>query len=128
MKRLFYLLILSFIVGCSTQPEPGALAAQAAKAYYDALLQGRYEEFVDGRFQPDSIPGSYREQLLANARMFVGQQQELHRGIREVRVANAAVDTSSHTANVFLVFVYGDSTHEEVVVPMVEHRGVWYRR
>ena len=31
-------------------------------------------------------------------------------------------------ANVFLIFVYGDSATEEVLVPMIEHKDVWYMR
>ena len=113
---------------CDHGPAPEEVAAQAAKTYYDLLLQGKYDQFVDGRYQPDSIPASYREQLVANAKMFIGEQQEAHRGIKEVRIANAKADTLHHVANVFLVFVYGDSTNEEVLVPMVEHKGVWYTR
>ena len=60
--------------------------------------------------------------------MFVGQQQDEHRGIREVRIVNAKADTARHVADVFLVFAYGDSTTEQIVVPMVEQEGVWYMR
>ncbi|MBM6993155.1 MAG: hypothetical protein I3J02_07825 [Prevotella sp.] len=130
MRKLL-LAVLAFCAlcwACDQGPTPDEVAAQAAKTYYDLLIQGKYDQFVDGRYQPDSIPASYREQLLANAKMFVGEQQEAHRGIREVRIANAKADTAHHVANVFLVFVYGDSTNEEILVPMVEHKGVWYTR
>ena len=99
-----------------------------AKQYYDQLVEGRYADFVDAHYQPDSIPASYREQLVANARMFMGQQQAEHRGIKEVRIAHAMADTASHQASVFLVLCYGDSTSEEVLVPMVERRGTWLLR
>ena len=36
--------------------------------------------------------------------------------------------TVRRVANVFIVFAYGDSTTEEVLVPMVLHKGVWYMR
>lgn len=130
MKRI-YLFIIGFCTlcwACGSEPSAGEVAAQTAKAYYDALVQGKYEQFVDGRYRSDSIPESYREQLLANAKMFMGEQQDKHRGISEVRVANAQADTASHSAQVFLILVYGDSTGEEVVVPMLEHRGVWYMK
>ncbi len=131
MHRLLYLfglVLLLQLTACGHSPGPEEVAAETAKAYYEQLLHGKYDQFVDGRYFPDSIPGSYREQLIANAKMFVGEQQEQHKGISEVRIANAQADTATHTANVFLTFVYGDSTKEEVLVPMVEHRGVWYRR
>lgn len=91
-------------------------------------MQGDYEGFVGGRYQPNRIPQGYRDQLVANAKMFVGQQEKEHKGIKGVAVASAKVDTARHVADAFLIFTYGDSTREEVVVPMVESKGVWYLR
>ncbi len=115
-------------VWACAEKDPGELAAHAAKQYYDYLLQEKYDAFVDGQYRPDAIPSSYREQLVTNAKMFMGQQAKEHRGIKEVRIVNAQADTARHAANVFLLFAYGDSTSEEVNVPMVEHEGIWYLR
>ena len=128
MKKLFYFFVALLAVACSSGPDPGEVAAQAAKEYYTQLLAGKYEHYVDGFYRPDSIPVSYRRQLIDNAKMFVGQQKAERRGILDVRVVNAVADTTKRSANVFLIFAYGDSTSEEVVVPMVLHRGVWYMR
>lgn len=128
MKKLFYFFVALLAVACSSGPDPGEVAAQAAKEYYTQLLAGKYEHYVDGFYRPDSIPPSYRRQLIDNAKMFVGQQKDERRGILDVRVVNAVADTTKRSANVFLIFAYGDSTSEEVVVPMVQHRGVWYMR
>lgn len=111
----------------SREDTSAEMAGQAAKAYYDQLLHGDFESFVAGRYQPDSIPASYHEQLVANAKMFLGQQDG-HDGIKEVKYVSAKADTSKHVADVFLKFVYGNGTAEEVIVPMVEHKGVWYMR
>lgn len=124
----FILSLLLTLVACSREIAPGDIAAQAAKQYYEYLLEGKYDLFVDGMNQPDTIPGSYRKQLITNAKMFVGQQKEEHHGIREVRVVSAEADTARRVANVFIVFAYGDSTSEEVLVPMVLRKGVWYMR
>ena len=128
MKKLFYFFVALLAVACSSGPDPGEVAAQAAKEYYPQLLAGKYVHYVDGFYRPDSIPPSYRRQLIDNAKMFVGQQKDERRGILDVRVVNAVADTTKRSANVFLIFAYGDSTSEEVVVPMVQHRGVWYMR
>lgn len=119
--------VLATFLGCGGA-DPGEVAAHAAKQYYDYLLQEKYDAFVDGQYRPDAIPSSYREQLIANAKMFMNQQSQEHRGIKEVRIVNAQTDTAHHAANVFLLFAYGDSTSEEVNVPMVEHEGIWYLR
>lgn len=127
MRKLLYLALLLIAVDCGGT-DPAEVASAAAKEYYKLLLEGKYDEYVDGFYRPDSIPGSYRSQLIDNAKMFMAQQKEERRGLLDVRVVSAKVDTSLHVANVFLILSYGDSTNEEIVVPMVEQKGVWYMR
>lgn len=116
------------IVNCSSHAEPADVAAHAAKQYYDYLLEGKYEAFVDGQYRPDSISDSFRQELVMNAKMFMGQQQREHRGLLETRIVNCDIDSTLHEASVFLAFCYGDSTTEQVCVPMVEADGVWFLR
>ena len=115
-------------MACKKAPTPAEIAAHAAKGYYDQLLAGKYEDFVAGTYMPYKIPDSYRRQLVDNARMFVAQQDQEHKGIKKVKILDAKADTVKHVANVYLIFEYGDNTHEEVCVPMVEKKGVWYTR
>lgn len=128
MKRLLPIALLAFAVVACSRVNPADKAAHAAKQYYDYLLHDNFDAFVDGHYMPDSIPQTYRAALVTNAHMFMNQQRREHRGIKETRIVNAEADTAFHTANVFLVFSYGDSTSEEVNVPMVESGGVWYLR
>lgn len=128
MKKLLYLFVAMVIVACTSSPDEGEVAARAAKEYYGYLLQGNIASFVDGHYRPDSIPDTYREQLITNTKMYVNQQNEEHRGIKDIRIVDAKTDMQKHAANVFLVLSFGDSTSEEIVVPMVESGGVWYLR
>lgn len=131
MNRSFVAILIGgafLLLACQQEPDQGDLAAQAARLYYEQLVNGKYDTFVDGHFQPDSIPGNYRSQLIENAKMFMGQQNEEHQGIKGVRVAGVKADTARHMANVFLVFHYGDSTHEEIVVPMIRYKNLWYMK
>lgn len=100
-------------------------AKVAAKAYYDFLLDGRYEQFVGGKDGMARRPADYREQMEDAAKQFMAQQQELHNGIRSVRAVGAQMDSSLQVMQVFLVLCYGDSVNEQVMVPMVEREGVW---
>lgn len=127
-KILTALLLAALLQACKEAPKAEEMAAQTAKTYYEMLMRGDYDLFVDGTYRPDSIPASYREQLVDNAKMYVGQQQEEHRGIRQVKVAGAQVDTARHRGDVLLVLSYGDSTSEQIVVPMVCQDGVWYMK
>lgn len=128
MKKLLYLLVAMVTLACTSSLDEGEVAVRAAKEYYGYLLQGDVASFVDGHYRPDSIPDTYREQLITNTKMYVNQQNEEHRGIKDIRIVDAKTDMQKHAANVFLVLSYGDSTSEEIVVPMVESGGVWYLR
>lgn len=87
-------------------------------------------------YLPDTIPVSYREQLEANASMYVGRMEEEHRGVNGVNIIRFANDTivsadkKSHvrTSDVYLMFHLGDSLKEEVVVQMIQHKGRWLMR
>mgnify|MGYP006873135541 CR=1 FL=1 len=124
MKKLFYLAFLVLGVACSS-PTKEQQAAWAAEGYYRHLAAGEFEQFLAGRTGGDSLPAAYREQLLAGCRQFLFQQQKVHQGISEVSVTNARTDTLAGYTSVFLLLCFGDSTQEEIVVPMVEHDGRW---
>lgn len=132
MKKFLFFMILSIglvFASCKKEtPDPGYFAGIAAKGYYDLLLEGKYNDFVAGYNQPNRIPKGYHEQLLLNARMFMEQQQEEHKGLAGILVLHAKADTARHVADVFLQMVYGDCTKEQVVVPMVQVHGDWKMR
>ena len=120
-----YLVSLVFLVAACGGPSREELASLAAKGYYEHLLKGEYDKFLEGVNGSDTIPDDYREQLLVGYKQFMHQQEQAHRGIREVRIVNAQTDTIQKYTSVFLVLCFGDSTNEEIVVPMVEREGRW---
>ena len=125
MRKLLIVLLLAALWSACSREHPEKIAAQAAKECYDLLLDGKYDEFIARKANTDSIPASYREQLVANMKMFADQMQQEHHGMKEVRIVNCTADTARHSANVFLVICFGDSTIEETVVPRVENQGRW---
>lgn len=128
-KILFFLLSVMSLFSCKEKtPDPGYYAGIAAKGYYDMLLEGRYDEFVEGQNMPHRIPEGYRQQLVLNAKMFVEQQKNEHRGMKAFQILDAKADTVHHLADVYLSVTYGDSTKEQMVVPMVEVEKKWKMR
>ena len=132
MKRAVSLLGPLFFVLCplffSTQCaeiSPEEQAALAAKGYYQHLVAGEYEKFLQGKDGSDSLPEAYREQLLTGYKQFMAQQEREHQGIREVQMSTVRKDTLTDYMTVMLILCFGDSTNEEIVVPMVEHDGRW---
>lgn len=128
-KILLFLLSVMSLFSCKEKtPDPGYYAGIAAKGYYDMLLEGRYDEFVEGQNMPHRIPEGYRQQLVLNAKMFVEQQKNEHRGMKAFQILDAKADTAHHLADVYLSVTYGDSTKEQIVVPMVEVEKKWKMR
>lgn len=116
------------ILGCSGVT-PEEQASLAAKGYYEHLIHGEYEQFLQGKNGLDKhSEQNYWSQLIDNCHQFMHQQEQTHRGIHEVRVVNAKTDTLLKYTNVFMMLCFGDSTNEEIVVPMVECDGRWYMR
>ena len=120
---LILLIVLLSACGGASREE---LASLAAKGYYDHLVKGEVEQFLEGRAGADSLPEDYRRQLLDAYRQFVAQQEQKHLGIQEVLIVRAQTDSLADYTNVFLTLCFGDSTNEEVVVPMIEQgEGRW---
>ena len=132
MRRLIYALMLVAvvaIVACSKKTGgDNKAAAYFAKGYYERLIEGNYEGYVDALNYPDSIPPSYRSQLVLNAKLFTEKQKGIHGGWVGVEIAGCVIDSLSPTAQAILNLCYADSTREKVVVPMVERDGRWYIR
>lgn len=111
-------------------------ALLTAEAYYDSLIAGNHACFIRGTYMADTVPPSYREQLVTNLRMFLARQEDEHKGIKAVEPLSCRHDTllsadrklSVHVAEAFLMLTYGDSLKEEIVVPMIEHDHVWLMR
>ena len=125
MKSLLWVVFALLVVASCSDPTPEDLASLAAKGYYDHLIHGEYEEFLEGKAGVEGLSDNYRNQLLTTYRQFMAQQNQAHHGIREVRISRATTDTIQHLTSVFLVLCYGDSVNEEIVVPMVEQGRGW---
>ena len=127
MRKLVYLVLLVFLAqwaACSS-PTREELASLAAKGYYQHLIEGDFDHFLEGRVMADSLPDDYRSQLIDGYSQFLAQQVKARGGINEVRISRAFTDSTQQYTSVLLMLCYGDSTSEEVVVPMVEHNGRW---
>lgn len=123
---------------CSPEIKQEERVMATAQKYYEHLVNGDYNSFVDGTVNSqDTLPANYREQLVLNAKMYMERMQNEHQGIKSVKAIRAQVDTikahnsdeiESITARAFLSLGFVDSTKEEILVPMVLKNDVWYLR
>lgn len=133
VRKISHRLLLGIILmvascGKSEKTDDGMIAAHAAKLYYENLIRGKGDQFLDGTDMPDMIPDDYRRQLLKNFEQFCVQQKEEHKGIDSVSINHAEFFEKDSTASVFLLLHFGDSTTEQIVVPMLKKKGLWIMR
>ena len=141
----FLITHFSFLIlySCTSPLPPEQQAAQAARDCYQHLVDNQPIEFLEGKAGIDSLPNAYVEQLLQATRVYLDDIADRHGGLREVRISDnvgrrdtlpgihtpGAKPTSPQTRTplvyAFLLLCYGDSTQEEIVVPMVEQDGQW---
>lgn len=133
VRKISHCLLIGIILmvascGKSEKTDDGMIAAHAAKLYYENLIRGKGEQFLDGTDMPDTIPDDYRRQLLKNFEQFCVRQKEEHKGIDSVSINHAEFFEKDSTASVFLLLHFGDSTTEQIVVPMLKKKGLWIMR
>ena len=105
-------------------------AAEAAQSYYQRLLDGYPDGFLAGKAAYDEMPADYRDQLVKANEQYMKDVEQKHNGLRSVVVSPnvGRIDSTLHVVYAFLLLSYGDSTKEEVTVPMVQVDGDWKMR
>lgn len=128
MKHLLFI-VIAFVCfsACSDALSVEEEAAKAAQSYYQLLVNDQTEMFLQGKIGADSFPLGYRRQIQKVYEQYVSEVKDGHGGIREVLISDniGRVDTSKQLVYAFLVLCFGDSTREEITVPMVEQNGIW---
>ncbi len=118
------------LMGCSGEQSPEQQAAEAAQGYYQRLLDGYPDGFLAGKAAYDDMPSDYRDQLVKANEQYMRDMQQKHDGLRSVAISPnvGRSDSTLHVVYAFLLLSYGDSTKEEVTVPMVQVDGDWKMR
>ena len=117
------------LVGCQ-EVSLEQQAAEAAQSYYQRLLDGYPDGFLAGKAAYDEMPADYRDQLVKANERYMKDVEQKHNGLRSVVVSPnvGRIDSTLHVVYAFLLLSYGDSTKEEVTVPMVQVDGDWKMR
>ena len=125
----FLLMAILLLCGCSRQGQsPEEQAGIAAKEYYDRLLAGDIDAFLNGKADIDSVPADYRSQMYAACEQYKKELDETHGGVAAITVSNARTDSTQQMMQAFLLLNFKDSTKEEIIVPMVQRGEVWKLR
>jgi len=100
---------------------------EVAEKYYGYLVKGDVDHYLQGMANYDSLPEDYRSQLRDMHLQFLDNEQRLRSGLASVHALRDTVIDENH-AYVFLEVAYGDSTREEISLPLVLTEQGWRLR
>lgn len=132
MKKAAYILT-SLLLLFSCAEERNVLAdfssqgsREAAEHFYGLLAEGQAQAYVDNMQETASMDSSKYCQYVDLMEQFLQEEKELRGGILG---AKAERDTMVDSVSmVYLDVLFGDSTREEIVLPVVYTRGRWWIR
>lgn len=119
MNKWMYgcLLFVAVLLGACRGESADEKVKNAAVACYTCLINGEYDKYIDGIAYRDSMTEEYRSQMVDLAAQYVAREKELRGGLVSVRALSDTI--MDEVALVFLEVQFGDSTREEVTMPMV---------
>lgn len=101
-------------------------ARSAAEYFYELLAKGQSQAYVDNMQESASMDTAKYSQFVDLMEQFLHEEKELRGGILSARAErDTMVDTISM---VYLNVHFGDSTREEIMLPVVYTRGRWWIR
>ncbi len=130
MRRslLFGILLPVLLASCRTNADSEKEVKRVAEQCYSYLLNGNYEAYVDAAYHAAPLRAEERAERIDNLKMFAAKEQEERKGIISAEASRAEVSLEDSCADVFLLLTYGDGTREQVLLPLVRRRGLWYLR
>lgn len=125
MRRLLYCLIFAVFVSVWTacNRKESHPAGEAALVYYGYLINGQYAEYINSIAYSDSMTDEYKSQMIDLTAQYMAREKELRGGLVNVELVGDTV--ADNLASAFIEVIYGDSTREEISVPMVLCNGIW---
>ncbi|MBO4641664.1 MAG: hypothetical protein J5661_02250 [Bacteroidaceae bacterium] len=128
MKKLAFLFLLLTLLSSACRRDKDAIThervRQVAEQYFSYLVDGKYDKYVEGMVDADSMPDLYRSQLIDMVAQFVAQQKGNHGGLAFACAMTDSLPDSIH-AHVFLDVHFADSTVERIGMPLRYQNGRW---
>ena len=133
LKKIIYpILVLLLLSACGgnnnvdLSEKSSAGARRAAEHFYSLLAKGDAKMYVDNMSQVSKMDSCKYSQFVDLIDQFLYEEKEIRGGIL---VANASEDKMMDSISmVYLDVLFGDSTREEIMLPLVYSRGRWWLR
>ena len=130
-KAAYIILMLTCLFSCSEVANnltefSSAGARGAAEYFYSLLANGQGQVYVDNMQEASSMDSCKYVQFVDLMDQFLHEENELRGGIVHARANKDTIVDS--VSMVFLDVQFGDSTREEIILPIVYMRGRWWIR
>ncbi|MGM9689025.1 MAG: hypothetical protein ACI3YD_08230 [Alloprevotella sp.] len=125
MRQAFLLLLLCLPASsCHTDSRHEADTQDTppdtlAPYYYNLRAQGHFEAYVNAMHSCDSTTPAYKQQMIRLLRHHQLEVNQTKQGVNRVELLRTEMHNHNRLAHAFLKVTYNDSTHEEVMFPMV---------
>ena len=130
-KAAYIILMLTCLFSCSEVADnltefSSVGARRAAEYFYSILANGQGQVYVDNMQEASSMDSCKYVQFVDLMDQFLHEENELRGGIVHARANKDTIVDS--VSMVFLDVQFGDSTREEIMLPIVYTRGRWWIR
>lgn len=132
MKKVAYIIfVLTFLLSCfevgnNLADFSSTGARHAAEYFYSLLANGQGRDYIDNMQETSSMDSCKYEQFVDLMNQFLHEEKELRGGILHAKANRDSIVDS--VSMVFLDVQFGDSTREEIMLPIVYTRGRWWIR
>ena len=130
-KRITILFLLALIIqACRQERDLSEFSSEgarhAAERFYSCLIQGEGQAYVDNMREASSMDSCKYKQFLVLMEQFLHDEQQVRGGILSAKATDDKIVDS--TAMVYLDVMFGDSTSERIILPVIYSAGRWWIR
>lgn len=131
MKLRFPVLVFlaAALVSCSSDGGKKAVEkstpSEIVETAYNHYIKGEYDMYLKCVHSYDSIPGRYFSSLVNVLKQAAENEKKERNGIVGVKAIAENTNDKGTYSVVRLDITYGDSTKEEIAVPVVKFNGKW---
>ena len=125
---LLVLLISFLLAACSSGGKGSGLQPPTAKEvmeYYELYRSGNYAEYVKAMQSCDDKPADFCKQMADALKQHAARIKEEKGGTVSAEFLRTELHAEHFAADAYLSVTYGDSTKEEIVLPLVFWQEKW---
>lgn len=136
MNKIYSTIILAFTLlfftncgsksNSSEENENATPSDTIAIYYYNLRANGNFDEYIASMHSCLNTTDDYKQRMRRMLQHHYKEIQEEKKGTNRVQVIKTTMHDNNKMANVYLNVVYNDSSHEEIIFPLIYENGKWF--